>query len=94
LTEKSFNAKSLILKPWTEIKGRLVDYAYKNESHLLYIQTTITFQIRIPKNLIKLSRKAFEKYLECNKVSIMRTEKDFRILSFPVGDPGKGWELK
>jgi hypothetical protein len=74
------NTINLLLEdPWTEIGGKLIGYSYENGSHNIKIQINKTHQIRIPENMIAISQTEFQKYLEYPKVSILRTEKDFRI---------------
>jgi hypothetical protein len=69
----------LLEDPWTEIGGKLIGYSYENGSHNIKIQINKTHQIRIPEKMIQISQTEFQKYLEYPKVSILRTEKDFRI---------------
>jgi hypothetical protein len=80
-------------KPFTELGGRPINYSYEGGTHTLTIQINKTYQIRIPEDMIQLSRTEFQKYLSYPKVSILRTDTDYRILAHTEGDPGKGCEL-
>jgi hypothetical protein len=70
--------KVMIPGPYTEIIGKLVGYFFEQGSHNVKIQINKTYHIHIPENMIAISQAEFQKYLN-HPVSILRTEKDFRI---------------
>jgi hypothetical protein len=76
--------KLLVLKPYSEIIGNLVNYQKKNKHHILVMETKKTYRLQIPFELVSLYSSDFLSLVR-SKVSILRTDTDYRVLHEETG---------
>ena len=76
--------KLLVLKPYSEIIGNLVNYQKKNKNHILVMETKKTYRLDIPFELVSLRSSDFLSLVK-SKVSILRTDTDYRVLHEETG---------
>lgn len=76
--------KSLVLKPYSEIIGNLVEYQKKNDHHILVMETKKIYRLDIPLELVSLNSSDFLSLVR-SKISILRTDTDYRVLHEETG---------
>ena len=84
MTRSDEPPKPLVLKPYSEIIGNLVEYQKKNKYHVLVMETKKIYRLDIPFGLVSLNSSDFRSLVK-SKVSILRTDTDYRVLHEETG---------